>query len=692
MSTFTEEKTEGQIPCVLVYSDKKHVSYIFNLINYIEELLPELGFRVFKLSSDSPADTHLGEYFEKLIDECIVGLVILDGFRPNILFEYGLLRGKEKIVVPIQDKKAKISVKSLYSIFDISDNDQVQQVTGLTKRNFNRLIEPPIGYFDKLSDRHGIKIINVDCDAELNSEQHPKQKIRSELKKLMPEIREKYSNKSLMKVKEKTPQFLKEFQEITLRLLKYYTLATSYQYEDVRPVIPQINKLETESGVKMPLSIYNIIASLHESLAEKEKKSNNIPKTILNYRTAIKLYERTKKDAEPSEVANSNFRLGAAYQLLSDVLDKEINLGEAIKAFEKALTVQTKDAFPIDYARTQNNLGYAYSELSEVRAKESNVREAIKAFEKALTVQTKDAFPIDYARTQNNLGGAYSRLSGVRAKESNVREAIKAFEKALTVFTKDSFPVEYAATQNNLGNAYVDFSEVRNNESNVREAIKAFEKALVVYTKDAFPIKYAMTQNNLGIAYGRFSSVNAKELNVRKAIKAFKRALAVQTKDAFPVEYAKRQINLGNAYIKLAELENNEKNIGKAIKAYKEALAVYTEDAFPNNYARIQNNLGSAYAKFSFIEDAAENLGEAIKAFEKALTVYTKDAFPIDYARTQNNLGGAYYQRSWIWDKDQNLKDAIRAYDEALSIYTEEKYPSAHLIVKNNLTRARTFM
>jgi len=47
----------------------------------------------------------------KLIRQCSFGVVILDGFRPNVIFEYGMLRGRDKPVILIMGDKATVDMK-----------------------------------------------------------------------------------------------------------------------------------------------------------------------------------------------------------------------------------------------------------------------------------------------------------------------------------------------------------------------------------------------------------------------------------------------------------------------------------------------------------------------------------------------------------------------------------------------------
>jgi len=63
-------------------------------------------------------------------------------------------------------------------------------MSGLTQRQYELLKEPPIGYFDYLSDRAGIKVSQVDRDASLTSQDHPKNVVKKELEKIMPKIKE----------------------------------------------------------------------------------------------------------------------------------------------------------------------------------------------------------------------------------------------------------------------------------------------------------------------------------------------------------------------------------------------------------------------------------------------------------------------------------------------------------------------
>ena len=376
-------------------------------------------------------------------------------------------------------------------------------------------------------------------------------------------------------------------------------------------------------------------------------KAENYEKAITNFEEALKILP---EGSEASVYTHCN--LGIAL-IQCQTGDREANLNKAIHSYNKILFL-LKDKHIVNYYNALNNLGASYSDLSEIRDKEFNLGLAIKAFQESLKVRTFEKFPQDYAMTQMNLGLAYCGLSEVRDKESNLGIAIKACQEALKVYTFEKFPQDYATTQMNMGNAYGGLSEVKDKKANLGLAIKAYQESLKVLTFEKSPQNYTKTQMNLGVAYCGLSEVRDKKANLGLAIKAFQEALKVYTFEKFPQDYAKNQMNLGNAHGELSEVRDKEDNLGLAINAYQESLKVCTFEKFPQDYAKTQMNLGVIYRRLSEVRDRETNLGLAIKAYQEALKVFTFEKFPRDYAMTQMNLGLANRRLSELRNKDLN--------------------------------------
>jgi tetratricopeptide (TPR) repeat protein len=76
-------------------------------------------------------------------------------------------------------------------------------------------------------------------------------------------------------------------------------------------------------------------------------------------------FEKARRQkAEIEELILNGWRY---YASSSEFIDKEKNLGKAIRAYEEALGIIEVDKYPVEYGITQNNLGIAYSTLSKVR-------------------------------------------------------------------------------------------------------------------------------------------------------------------------------------------------------------------------------------------------------------------------------------------------------------------------------------
>jgi hypothetical protein len=49
-----------------------------------------------------------------LISNCAFGVVCLDGLRPNVLFEYGILHGMRKPVILVKEASAEVDIRGFY--------------------------------------------------------------------------------------------------------------------------------------------------------------------------------------------------------------------------------------------------------------------------------------------------------------------------------------------------------------------------------------------------------------------------------------------------------------------------------------------------------------------------------------------------------------------------------------------------
>lgn len=254
---------EGEISCFLVYSDRKHVEYINNILNPIREFLDQNGFKVRLLSEVTPGEEHYGQVFEDIVEQCALGVIILDGFRPNVIYEYGYLRGKNKPIIAIQDKNACIAIKSIIKSNETIINNK-KKYCGLTKKMVDDLKEPPIGFFTQLSDRAGVKVIVVDRNASLGSSDHLKNILKKEIKLLMPKIIEEWENIILKPISNNTkPEILHRVRDNTHKILEYYSGIKNFTIEEVKSISQELENLEKEATIEVPPQLYDMIGFLY---------------------------------------------------------------------------------------------------------------------------------------------------------------------------------------------------------------------------------------------------------------------------------------------------------------------------------------------------------------------------------------------------------------------------------------------
>lgn len=176
--TKSENIIEGELSCIIIFSDEKHVEYINTVLSYMESILKTEHFRPQRLGDEIRSTEDYLETLENMVEKCVLGVIILDGFRPNVLFEFGFLKGKEKPIIILQSKDACINIKSLYIPFK-----EACEKANLTKFQFDRLRNPLIDLPEHLSDFGGKHIAYFDWRVRESNLNHLSIVLTDELKK-----------------------------------------------------------------------------------------------------------------------------------------------------------------------------------------------------------------------------------------------------------------------------------------------------------------------------------------------------------------------------------------------------------------------------------------------------------------------------------------------------------------------------
>ena len=74
----------------VVYSSSLHVSYINNVLGVIDSVLKSMDIDPYYLRDQIRGGRLYPLELQEMITQSDTGIVVLDGMRPNVAFEYGL--------------------------------------------------------------------------------------------------------------------------------------------------------------------------------------------------------------------------------------------------------------------------------------------------------------------------------------------------------------------------------------------------------------------------------------------------------------------------------------------------------------------------------------------------------------------------------------------------------------------------
>jgi hypothetical protein len=103
---------DNEVPtCFVSYSTREaHVGLLIECIEIV--LTPH--FKVNRTPSALESGASQRDQIVGLIEDCAFGIVILDGLRPNVVFEYGVLHGLKKPVIFFKEVEAQVDIRGFF--------------------------------------------------------------------------------------------------------------------------------------------------------------------------------------------------------------------------------------------------------------------------------------------------------------------------------------------------------------------------------------------------------------------------------------------------------------------------------------------------------------------------------------------------------------------------------------------------
>jgi tetratricopeptide (TPR) repeat protein len=405
-SVSLSEIFKGKI-CFVVHPDGKYVDYIKHVIENIEQVMGEFNVTAETLGNAIGSQESNFEKVLELSKKCILGVVILDGLRPNVLFEYGLLKGLEKPIIALKDEDAYISVEGLCL------NEKL-------KEKIQKLGNPKLDVDKHLSDVKDLHCIKYDWREpekfkEILKEQFIKNKdgiISESAKSMMTEDIEK-----------KRKVIRDKFSGLFNKLVEYGLKLIKIEPDEVDKISNEIDGLAKKHNIKLLPSYYLRLGNIYYHSTRFKETLKACDKAIeikpdfaeAWYNKGIALGELGRHEEE-LKACDEAIKIKPDYA--EALNNKGIALGElgrheeALKAFDKAIEIKP------DYADAWNNKGVTLGELGRYE-------EELKAFDEVIKIKP------DYADAWNNKGVALGKLG-------RYEETLKACDKVIELKPDDA--------------------------------------------------------------------------------------------------------------------------------------------------------------------------------------------------------------------------------------------------------------
>lgn len=367
--------------CFVVFSSKeKHVEIVIDCIERV--LKEENNYEVKRLDLSLKSEDSQYKKLRDLLNDCSFAVVILDGLRPNVIFEYGLLKGLGKPCIVLLDEEATVDIINYFP-------DGARQ----------GLMNPEINLDKHLSDVKDMFCVRY----SRNRPREIRETIRKEYSKLRKDIdaeffRMIFPEKNVV-VKELEEQLIK----LTIIINKKEELLNSEDEKLFRKIVDKIDEILKEYKITPPKYYLATIASIFEDF-DKYDEALSIIDSIVEEKIedaeliSFKGYllSRNGKLDEALETLNMGIELSPNTESLWHhkglILEQMKREDEALLSYEKG--AQIKDACP--------SIRFLYGMLLYEKDKFSD---ALEQFEKALEKkQTDDQFLIWKAKSLEKLG------------------------------------------------------------------------------------------------------------------------------------------------------------------------------------------------------------------------------------------------------------------------------------------------
>lgn len=580
------EETDKTRFCFVVFSSKEE--HIEIVIDCVERVIKEKeNYEVKRLDNSLKSEDSQYKELTDLLSGCSFGVIILDGLRPNVLFEYGILKGLGKPCIVLLEEKANVDVINYFP--EDKDIEIKNPKVDMDK------------HFSDIKDRFYVRY----------NKNRPKE-IRDKIKKEYSKLKKDIDDEFIRMIFPRKDIVEKELKDHSVKLIeiskKKKDELNSEDETEIRLVMKKIDGIVKEYKIKLPKFYYINIAQILSDFGKFEDALKIIDPIIENKKEDIYLIgmkaiilAQLKRFDSALETIDIGLKLKPDTETLwhhkGMILEQMGKKDEAKLCYKKG----------IEFEHSCPEIHFLYGLLLY---DDDQFTEALDQFNKALEKEsTKDKYLVWKARTLNELG--------------KTEEAKKVVEDALCFNDKNP-------------NAWYTLGQLT---SDFKESIKHFEKTLSI-DPDHYGAHCckAAALSNIGKSdeameiFNKMKDVCPESKTCDTIFYNIGNTLMQKKQFSEALNYINRALELNDKYSKTLVIKAQILlGLGKedeSLKVFKNAIKLDPNDA--NTWY----NQSCAFAKLNKIDGSIESLKKAIELDSSYKDLIDKDS---DFDGIRNN-------------------------------------------------------
>jgi tetratricopeptide (TPR) repeat protein len=351
--------------CFIVFSSREsHIEIVIDAIQLV--LGDKFNFNIIRLDEAlKSGDSQYGE-LTSYLNSSSFSIVILDGFRPNVLFEYGIIKGLGKPSLVLLEQDARIDINSLF-------DEPID------------LKNPPIQmdkHFSDVKDRFYVTY-------DKNNPRDLRSKIKTEYDKLKTDIDEElvrmiFPNKDIIE-----KDIRNNLITLTKLLDKSYGVFDDNDIQSFKSIISENNSYESDKRINFPILYYYIVSQIYERIGKNKKAMNIIDSLIVKEPANIQFYiyksylfRKLNQPSEAMDIIDSAIDINPNVEALwhnKGLLYESMNKSnKALDSYKKALEIDP-------------GCKELYFHYGVLLYEKKEVKKSLQVFEKALKLGYKDS-------------------------------------------------------------------------------------------------------------------------------------------------------------------------------------------------------------------------------------------------------------------------------------------------------------